>query len=837
MKKIVGLVLVVVLLLSASILTYAEDEQMIIKPLVILMDYQDYTHDQMADLEEKSHQTGDAYVSYEKDLYETLFFGEGTYTGPNGESYITFREYFNQLSNGYYVTDGDVFGWYQASMNAAEYGGDQNDNGSDQDEAKLLVQEALDFVALEEGIDLSIYDRLDPNDLDNDGNTNEPDGEIDVVIIIHAGRGEEWGGGTLEADAIWPFRIGFDWYADGEKYEVSYGENTILSNDFLVFEQDFPMGLASHEFSHYLNLPDLYNYNGTSPVQEWSNMGGSYSGSIPGALPPNLGGYGRYLLAEQELNEAVELETLTLDGLTEGLELTLSASADVEGDNTNLVKIELPQKETIIVTPTSGSNVYYSETGNYLTQEMTTSLDLTAGTAASLSFKTWYDIDPEWDYASVQVKTTDGEWMAIEGNITTTENPNDDTPDVSTDRNPGHGITNDTAGEWVDATFDLTTYVGQVIDLRFFFWTDSNTPEIGIYLDDIQVTLDETVILSDDAESDSTFTFNGFVKDSGKTIADHYYLLEYRDHQGVDVALTHTYYRHPESSFNQGLLVWYIDETYNEDGEINQDQSAHPGHISVGVVDAGQDPTIWRTEKTDEYNVDYVSYQLHDAAFSLISEPLYRLDWGTVETIDESRTMQPIFSDGFDYSSPETPEGGLVLVDYNLEFYVLEENIENRTMTIQLITNSQTQEPATTVLSIVYGDKDVKVELTEDFGNSITAVAYGEIRTLDQTLITLTKRNDVYVGALDNDFKLGTIIIDNAGAKEAIYNSQLFEYGINFDDLPFDVDSETYIIKSGDTLAKIAAMFDTNLGLLKKLNNIKNPHSIYAGLELLVPNN
>jgi len=625
-------------------------------------------------------------------------------------------------------------------------------------------------------------------------------------------------------------------FHNSQRFHPFDADTSILSNDFLVFEQDFPMGLAAHEFSHYLGLPDLYNYNGDAPVEEWSNMGGSYSGAIPGSLPPNMGAYGRYLLAEKELINAVNLKTMTLEELSTASDLTLSASADTDSDLTNLIKVELPKKETVIVTPVSGDAVYYSETGNWLTQSMTTSLDLSSGKAAELSFKAWYDIDPEWDYASVQVKTTDGEWTAVEGNITTTENPNDDTPDDLTDRNPGHGITNDTAGEWVDATFDLSTYAGQAIDLRFFFWTDSNTPEIGLYMDDIQVTLDDEVILKDDAEGESKFTLDGFKIDSGKTIADHYYLLEYRDHQGVDIALTHTYYRHPASSFNQGLVLWYIDETYNEDGEINQDHSAHPGNISVGVLDAGQVSTIWKYKNSNETNPDYVSTQMHDAAFSLLPEPLYRLDWGTVETVDFNRIMQPMFSDNFDYSSPETPAGGLVLDDYDLSFFITNEDNDERTITFNMSTTSNDQETDIVIEKIEVGDKTISVTLDEDYGQWIYGVAYGENKTTEQTLIRMNKRGDVYTGTLLTDHQLGLVIVNNETSPEAVYNNQIFDFGINFDDLPVveEDETETYVVKSGDTLAKIAAQFGTNLGQLKKLNEIKNPHSIHIGQEIIV---
>ena len=55
---------------------------------------------------------------------------------------------------------------------------------------------------------LSQFDVWDRYDYDGDGNFNEPDGYIDHFQAVHAGEGEETGGGAQGADAIWSHR----WY-------------------------------------------------------------------------------------------------------------------------------------------------------------------------------------------------------------------------------------------------------------------------------------------------------------------------------------------------------------------------------------------------------------------------------------------------------------------------------------------------------------------------------------------------------------------------------------------------------------------------------------------------
>src|SRR4029079_11166333 len=53
---------------------------------------------------------------------------------------------------------------------------------------------------------LSQFDKWDRYDYDGDGNFNEPDGYIDHFQAIHAGVGDETGGGAEGTDAIWSHR-------------------------------------------------------------------------------------------------------------------------------------------------------------------------------------------------------------------------------------------------------------------------------------------------------------------------------------------------------------------------------------------------------------------------------------------------------------------------------------------------------------------------------------------------------------------------------------------------------------------------------------------------------
>jgi LysM repeat protein len=48
-------------------------------------------------------------------------------------------------------------------------------------------------------------------------------------------------------------------------------------------------------------------------------------------------------------------------------------------------------------------------------------------------------------------------------------------------------------------------------------------------------------------------------------------------------------------------------------------------------------------------------------------------------------------------------------------------------------------------------------------------------------------------------------------------------------------DATTYQVRAGDTLARIARRFGVSLGLLQETNGIVNPHQIYLGQVLMIP--
>ena len=87
----------------------------------------------------------------------------------------------------------------------------------------------------------------------------------------------------------------------------------------------------------------------------------------------------------------------------------------------------------------------------------------------------------------------------------------------------------------VNVTADLSAYANQNVLLQFRYWTDVAAVGDGFGWDNLAIN--GTVV--DDAETDTGWTFDGFVRTDGEvtSVANHYYLAEYRKYQGYDKAL------------------------------------------------------------------------------------------------------------------------------------------------------------------------------------------------------------------------------------------------------------------------------------------------------------
>lgn len=629
--------------------------------LVLLIEYPDYPASQI-----KPEDTDMYYDEYLKQHYTDMIFGENGYVGPNGEKLVSVKQYYEQQSGGSYTIDGQVAGWYKASQPAAYYGGN---NASDNDSnARALVKEALYAAAADRSVDLNNYDQEDRYDLDGDGNYREPDGLIDHLMVVHSSVGEEAGGGQLGADAIWSHR----WNLGGvttlpqTKTKVPYWGGKLAAYDYTIEPADGAAGVFAHEYGHDLGLPDEYDtiYSGAGEaVAYWSIMSsGSWAGKVPGTEPTGFSPYAReFLHATMPGSNWLTGSTIHADDVkSTGVEVLLD-QANSKGANNDAVKVDLPDKVNVINTPASGAWEFFGGKGDEADHQMVTQVDLTNASSAILEYDAWYDIESNWDYAMVQVSTDGGtSWKSLSTANTNSDLVSDGYPAIK-ENLPGY---TGSSNGWIHESIDLSEYAGQSIQLQFRYMTDWGTSLNGFFVDNVKVTADGAELLNDGAEGESAFEFNGFEKHEGKTATKHYYLLEWRSHNGVDEGLKNIRRGASLMTYDSGLVVWYVDNGYD-----NNWTGVHPGDGYLGVVDADQTINRW-----SDGALGSTRYQIHDAAFNQGKTEGMFLDYSSILGItmkDNATQRTPIFDDSANYISPVLPDAGRNVPTYGLKFRVL----------------------------------------------------------------------------------------------------------------------------------------------------------------------
>ncbi|MBT2687311.1 immune inhibitor A [Bacillus sp. ISL-47] len=632
------------------------------KVLVLAIDFPDYEKSSIT-----KEETDMWYEDYTHEHFQNMIFGENGYEGPNGENFISMKQYFEQQSGGSYTVDGTVAGWYTADNPAAYYGGNYPDeNGSDA-RPRTLVYEALTKAGQDPNVDLSEYDVWDRDDYDGDGVYNEPDGIIDHLMVIHAGVGEEAGGGSLGGDAIWSHRwnLGNLVAVPGGSSNSDRFGGLLGAYDYTIEPEDGAAGVFTHEFGHDLGLPDEYDtvYSGAGEaVAYWSLMSsGSWAGDVPGTEPPGMSPYAKEML--QALHDGNWLSGSTLnyeeDITSEGTTVLLDEGV-TKGTNNDAVRIDLPEKLNVMNTPKEGSYEYYGGKGDEIDHKMVTTFDLTGATNATLDFDAWYNIEKEWDYAMVQVSTDGGKtWESLSSDRTTSTLDTNGYPAIK-ENLPGY---TGSSNGWIHETIDLSNYAGQEIQLQFRSMTDWATNLDGFFADNIKVTADGNEIFYDGAENEPLFTLDGFEKHDGKYTTNHYYLLEWRSHNGVDEGLKNIRRGNSLMSYDPGLVVWYVDESYD-----NNWTGVHPGDGFLGVVDADQHANYW-----SDNAVGSTRYQLHDAAFGLEKTEKMSLDYTDLLGVtmkDNFTKRNPLFDDSADYSNAGLVDAGRKVPNNGLKFRV-----------------------------------------------------------------------------------------------------------------------------------------------------------------------
>jgi len=621
----------------------------------VIGEFGDFAHNSIAEPDRNVDNTTIWTDDFDRDYYLDLLFAEGK--GVN-----SMRNYYIEQSSNRYTVNGDVTDWTLAPGPACSYDDDLGGLAVWQ----FLIDTTTDWYnqqvaagATDAEIDayLSQFDIWDRYDWDNDGNFDEPDGYIDHAQFVHAGEGNEAGGGALGDCAIWSH----SWYAyyhmqgitgpspDFLEGGIQIGNTSFWVNKYTIQPENGGVGVFAHEYGHDLGLPDLYDYTGTNSTGFWTLMSSgswlSQSDEDIGSAPNHMGVWEKFQLGW--LNYEVAFAGAKSEHKM--------GPAETNTKQAQGLFVVLPPKDVpeIIGDPYSGSYFYYSGAGNNLDNWMSMPFTLAAG--SSLTAMANVQIELDWDYAYLVVSTDGGAtWESVDTNLSTATDPNG--------QNFGFGITG-LSGGWVPLTADLSAYTGDVL-LGFRYWTDGYVTEPGFMIDDIQVSGHPF----DDAETDAGWTYDGFRRTTGLEHAyySNYYVAEFRQYRGYDKGLANAYnfgwwadavlYNYVEHyPYQDGLLISYWDTSF-ENNNVGANCAA--GRCGGLLLPIDAHPDLMYRGDGGVWNNRVQSF---DSTFGL--EPTDELTLHWMDGIPSFHPSQPgvrIFDDNNSYYNPSNPLGSVI---------------------------------------------------------------------------------------------------------------------------------------------------------------------------------
>lgn len=569
--------------------------------------------------------------------YQDLMFGSGE----------SMKSFYKAQSLGRFNVGGDVSDWVKLPYNEARYGhnpvkGDGTSEAEgywsfvgDSATAWYNAQKAAGKTDADIKAYLTQFDKWDRYDHDSDGNFNEPDGYIDHFQAIHAGEGEEAGGGAEGEDAIWSHRwavqtgTGSTGPANFKAGGVQIGNSGIWIRDYTTEPENGGLGVFAHEFGHDLGLPDMYDtQGGDNSTAYWTLMSsGSWLGDGTtkgiGTTPGYMGAWEKTYLGWVD-TKVVKYAKGTSQTVTTG-------PADLDDANLpQAIAVSLPDRTVVdsYNKPKTGAYEWWSGRGDDVSNSLVRDIDLTGATTASVSVAVAYDIEADYDFLYSQVSTDGGTtWRDVASPLT------------------GKNMT------WSTKSVDLSAYKGQKIKFRFLYQTDGGVNEAGAFLDDIVTTVDGVASTEGAETATSAWTAKGFTRINGTVSKQvpQFYLAEYRRHEGYDRGLKTGPYNFGFANtrpdwvehfpYQEGLLITFTDGRY-EDNNVSQ----HPGGGLALPVDAHPAPMRWSDGTIARNRI-----QSHDSTFGLkVLQPLKLHKAGVPTTFPT-----PLFNRTFDDSNPE----------------------------------------------------------------------------------------------------------------------------------------------------------------------------------------
>ncbi len=597
------------------------------------------------------------YEDFTPETYDELYFGTGPDAGlivhhPNlGEldlRGLTVANYYLEQSEGAFALSGYVYPrWLQAAHSEGWYGADSCETGSVAVRAGDLVRETVDLINADNP-------DFPWQDFDGDG-----DGYVDNYTVIHAGLGQEAGGGEQgdfaiwsHASSVWPPKLACSAGSPG------CPDRDIYVGPYSMDPENFDIGVGAEEFGHaFFGLPDLYTTDYTNSISNWAIMSaGSWNGPLGGMQPAPFPGWFRWLIGWWD---PVEVNYDDPD-----LEVTIGQLSQRPEGTEYGMKINLPPREEFIPNLAGEGKGWKTDIPDLSFAYAWRFFDLSAATPPVIfSFNAYYEIEELWDYGFFEVSTDGGAtWTPIPDmdGVTTDENPNEV---------PGWrgccGLTGQFEGR---LRFDLSDYAGMDnVGVRFTYATDWAVQERGWWVDDLSLDDATGNLYSNDLEDYADWTLDGWIEVPFTALYPRYYLVEWRNYSGFDEGLMYPYQtvwadedewevdRAPYTA--PGMLLWFRDTGYKFDytlGDAWFDPPSWGSKYALLVVDSHPFPRMWAWKAFPEWPPEVglnLSGRLQpgDATFTLQETTSFTLrrgfTWvddalGYVPEIQETKTFE-----------------------------------------------------------------------------------------------------------------------------------------------------------------------------------------------------
>jgi len=549
------------------------------------------------------------YEDATPELYSELYFGVGPDAGvivhhPNlGDVDLrgnTMANYYLEQSEGAFTPKGEVYpkwlqamhseGWYGAdseSWNAAHTecvaGGNHNVLAAD------LVREAVDAVNADDA-------SFPWENFDGDAN-----GIVDNFTVIHAGMGQETGGGVQGAFSIWSHASAIN--LPGGYLACAMGAAGCPDRDIYVREysmdpEALDVGVIAEEFGHAaFGLPDIYTTDAQASPSNWTIFeAGSWNGPLGGMQPAPIPLVFRYLVGWAK---PVELDYTTGPAFAKVGQLSLRP-----GDTEQGIKVNLPDQVVDVPNPLGTGKAWWSDRADVANFHLAHDFDLAGTTAPIFSFASFWSFEADYDYGYVEVSEDAG--------ATWTKLP--DMDGIFVDDGLGNlGLNGEGQGA---LRFDLAAYATKKITLRLLYTSDVGVQWAGWFGDDFKLADGATTLFTDDVENPPNgWTTNHWTIVPLTRIYPMYYMAEWRNASGFDKGLAYPYTTiYNVDATNEwevdrcpytvpGMLLWLRngakDFDYTLYDSLYDPPSYGPKH-SLLVVDSHYWPMEWEGMGTSE---------------------------------------------------------------------------------------------------------------------------------------------------------------------------------------------------------------------------------------------